>query len=101
MWTVIARPKGENPSSRGKNDGGMIVLLTNGTEEQEVGRVLWKRRNSLNPRTRFKAALQDEVETAQHSADEANRLQEAADKALAEAASAEQRMLSRSSGGLR
>lgn len=75
-WDVVCEPVGENPGLIDKakaalggdqpteNTGGIVVYVTSGSTKQEVGRVAYMRRVSVNPKTTFDKALQDVVEKA-------------------------------------
>lgn len=90
-WRVVTKAEGKNPGPlpgrvkqaaqavaatvrRGGNEpgvdnvGGIIVLLTNGSAEQEVSRVAWVRRASENPEVTFKDQLDREIQKANEAA---------------------------------
>lgn len=64
-WEIVARPEGKNDDD--KNEGGMIVLLKNGSAEEEVGRVAFERANSLHPDVEFDDQLDKELGKAVRS----------------------------------
>lgn len=58
-WEISIRPEGRNED--GKNEGGVVILLKQGNQEAEVGRVAFERSNSLHPEVKFEDQLQVEV----------------------------------------
>jgi len=63
-WSVKCRPVPENPSPEGKNESGVVVLLSNGQKEVETSRVLFVRRNAQNKSVGFKRQLLKELDKA-------------------------------------
>lgn len=83
-WTVVCEPHGDNggvakyrdEEEEDKNQGGMIIYVTDGDKKEEVDRVAFVRRYSGNKSKTFKAALKEALETAQETVDTMNGLQE-------------------------
>lgn len=67
------------------NDGGLVVLLTDGEASREFGRVGYVRRHSKNPTRTFKSQLREVLAEAQEAADVLNDAEAGARKARAEA----------------
>lgn len=65
-------PEGESGKSEERNDGGLSVVLTDGTNKREVSRVAFVRRRSSNRKTSFKRQLQTEIRKAEEAAEEIN-----------------------------
>lgn len=63
-WEVQTTPVPENPSAEGKNESGIVIHLTRGTERVEVSRVLFVRRNAQNKSVGFKRQLLKELDKA-------------------------------------
>lgn len=78
-WRVVAEPEGNNPGlidrakaatgvgDSGKNAGGMIIYVTDGSSKKEVSRVAWIRRNSKNPKVSFEKQLKVEIDKAREA----------------------------------
>lgn len=86
-WKVVCEPHGENPGMLDKakdavgitpspeNIGGVIIYVTDGAgRKEEVSRVAWIRRASVNPKTGFAKQLQTEVTKAKEATDILNGL---------------------------
>lgn len=66
-WKIIVEPIADNGASdKGKNKGGMRVLLASSTDglPQEVNRVAFERKNSSHPEVSFEDQLREVVGTA-------------------------------------
>jgi hypothetical protein len=64
MWEVKTKPVPDNPSAEGKNESGVVVILTDGSQEVETSRVLFVRRNARNKSVGFKRQLLKELDKA-------------------------------------
>lgn len=64
-WRVQFKPEERNDYER--NEGGMIISVTNGSVTQEVTRVAFVRRNSKNPKNTYEKQLKHEVGKARTS----------------------------------
>jgi hypothetical protein len=73
-WKVVLEPKGANPDGEGRNTGGLVVSITDGTKTEELSRVAFVRRHSKNPTKTFKAQLKAEIEKAEEAAGALNNL---------------------------
>lgn len=67
-WNVKVEPEPENPSGDGKNEGGLVVYVTDGYERHEVSRVLFVRKHSPNKRVPFSKQLRQVRATAADAA---------------------------------
>lgn len=75
-WTVIAEPVAANPSATDGNEGGLIIKLKRGDDEEfETTRVGYVRRNSKNPDVDFDVQLKIEMGRADIAASILNDLQ--------------------------
>lgn len=75
-WTVVAEPVAANPSKTDGNEGGLIIKLRRGEDEEfETTRVGYARRNSKNPDTLFEDQLKIEMGKADMAAEILNDLQ--------------------------
>jgi hypothetical protein len=70
-WKVDVVPEGKND---GKNEGGLVIYLTNGDKNEEVCGVGFIRRNSGNPKEEFEPQLDQEIAKAQAAARTINEL---------------------------
>lgn len=79
-WKIIAEPQGANTAasaSTAENKGGMVFFLQNDTYssgKQEIGRVAFERKNSINPRVPYDKALDDVVAKCRKSIEVLNDL---------------------------
>lgn len=99
-WSVLCEPKGDNPAgpAPGKNLGGLVIYLTDGTVRQEVSRVLFVRRNataSANRIKKFKQQLRDQLAVANASAKTVNDLIDKAQKLTRDAQAADEELRGR------
>lgn len=86
VWRVNAEPINGNTEGTvdHKNEGGVVIALTDGLVSREVSRIAYKRRHG-SERRRFKDQFLFEVATAQEAADVMNDLQRRARDAVREA----------------
>lgn len=72
-WAIVCEPQGKNPGTKpkgssktkGKNEGGVIVYLSDGGySKQEVARVGFERKNTINPDVMFEVQLASVVAKA-------------------------------------
>ena len=71
-WRVETQPVPENPTPEGKNESGILIKLTDGSQTVEVSRVLFVRRNAKNKSVGFKRQLLKEFEKALEAAEVLN-----------------------------
>lgn len=76
VWRIACRPEGRYELTEGDTDeeresvntGGMIVYLMHGGTRQEIARVGFVRRNTMNPEAEFADKLREVVDTAREAA---------------------------------
>lgn len=79
-YKILAEAVGANSSASAEtaeNKGGIAIYLVKGSDvygKQEVGRVAFERKNSLNPRTKFETQLDKEIAKAKKAIETLNEL---------------------------
>jgi hypothetical protein len=72
VWRIACRPEGRyEPAAddaESVNTGGMVVYLVHGSSRQEIARVGFVRRNTMNPDAEFADKLREVVDTAREAA---------------------------------
>jgi hypothetical protein len=74
VWRIACRPEGRYEPASGDEDaesvnrGGMIVYLVHASSRQEIARVGFVRRNTMNPDAEFADKLREVVDTAREAA---------------------------------
>lgn len=72
VWRIACRPEGRYEPASGDaesvNTGGMVVYLVHGPSRQEIARVGFVRRNTMNPDAEFADKLREVVDTAREAA---------------------------------
>lgn len=80
-WWVVLEPKADNPSAANKNESGIVVRLTDGTDMTEGTRVLFVRRNAKEKDKDFLKALSEAIKDAEAEAQRVNELYDAVNDA--------------------
>ena len=73
-WKIDMEPEGKNEDNR--NEGAMIVYLTDGSKREEHSAVAFARRHSRNPDLTFDEALERQAKQARAVARAKNELDE-------------------------
>lgn len=79
-YKILAEAVGANSSASAdtaENKGGIVIYVVKNTDvynKQEVGRVAFERKNSLNPRASFETQLDKEVGKAKKAVETLNEL---------------------------
>lgn len=79
-YKILAEAVGANSSASAEtaeNKGGIAIYLVKDNDaynKQEVGRVAFERKNSINPRVKFETQLDKEVAKAKKAVETLNEL---------------------------